>query len=229
MPVINNITLDIDMEQVLRRQKIGAQDKVQQEVMSICRELLADVERQQLLKPAIAYEIYRVSGISENSISLEDGTKLSGRLLPSLLSEARELGVAIGTIGYQLEERASGYFKEKEALHAVLLDGIGNSALDCLSRHVCQLMNGEAASRGCQASSPLSPGMKGWDIAEQQQLFRLVPAEQGGISLTSYTMMIPRKSTSVVIGIGPDMPTWTEAEACKRCSMKEKCAYRISD
>ena len=40
-------------------------------------------------------------------------------------------------------------------------------------------------------------------------------------------MMVPRNSVSMVIGIGPRMATWTRAEVCARCSLKETCPHRI--
>ncbi len=57
------------------------------------------------------------------------------------------------------------------------------------------------------ASSPLSPGMPGFAILEQWQVFQLVSAEEIGVSLTSSGIMVPRKSVSMVIGIGPQMTT----------------------
>jgi len=86
----------------------------------------------------------------------------------------------------------------------------------------------EALSRGYQASSPLSPGMPGFSISEQWQLFKLVPAEEIGVSLNPSGMMVPRKSTSMVIGVGMKMPTWTQAEVCDRCSLKRTCPYKVA-
>jgi len=39
--------------------------------------------------------------------------------------------------------------------------------------------------------------------------------------------MVPRKSISMVIGIGPQMTTWTKAEACASCNLSKTCRYRI--
>jgi hypothetical protein len=69
--------------------------------------------------------------------------------------------------------------------------------------------------------------MPGFPISEQWRLFELVPAEEIGVSLTPYGIMIPRKSISMVIGIGLQMTIWTQAEVCARCNLKETCLYRI--
>ena len=127
----------------------------------------------------------------------------------------------------RLEEKVTEYFTRNDPLRAVILDGIGNTAVDSLAQETCQLIKQEAASRNYEASSPFSPGMTGWPISEQWHLFRLVPAEQIGVRLTSSAMMVPRKSISLVIGIGQDMPIWTQSEVCDRCNLKKTCHYRV--
>ena len=40
-------------------------------------------------------------------------------------------------------------------------------------------------------------------------------------------MMVPRKSASMVMGIGVEMATWTRAEVCARCNLRQTCRYQI--
>ena len=110
----------------------------------------------------------------------------------------------------------------------MLLDGIGSAAVDSLTQEVCKFMTGEASSRGYQVSSPISPGMPGLSITEQWQLLEMVPSGEIGVSLTSSGIMVPRKSASMVMGIGPQMTTWTRAEVCAHCSLKQTCPYKIT-
>ncbi len=112
-------------------------------------------------------------------------------------------------------------------MSGLLLDGIGSAAVNSLAQEVCKLIAHEASLRNYQASSPLSPGGRSFPLSEQWQLFKLVPAEEIGVRLTSTGLMVPRKSVSMVIGIGPQMPTWTKAEACARCNLGRTCRYRI--
>lgn len=107
------------------------------------------------------------------------------------------------------------------------MDGIGNAVGDSLAQQAGNLMRREASLHGYQASSPLDPSMPGFPISEPWQMLKLVPVEKIGVSLTSSGVMVPRKSTSMVIGLGPQMITWTEAEVCARCSLMKTCPYRI--
>ena len=167
--------------------------------------------------------------MSRRQLSLKGKGVVHGPLLPSLLPEAKELAAVVCTIGPKLEKQVANYFNRDEPLRGLLLDGIGSAAVDSLTEEVCKFMTAEASSRGYQASSPISPGMPGLPITEQWQLLKMVPAEKIGVSLTSSGTMVPRKSASMVIGIGPQMKTWTRAEVCGHCSLGESCAYRIHE
>ena len=115
----------------------------------------------------MAYEIYRITEMSHWQVILEGNFVLSSPLLPSLLPEAKELAIVVGTIGPELEEQATDYFDRDEPLRSLLLDGIGSAAVDSLSLEICKFMAAKALSRGYQASSPISPGMPGLPITEQ--------------------------------------------------------------
>ena len=227
MPVIRDIPLSLKTGEVLRREGFREHSKVRSEIKSLIHELLASVKKAHLVAPAVAYEIYPITGMSAGQLSLEGNLVVHSPLLPSLLAEAKELAAVVTTIGPGLEKQVTDYTSQGEPLRGLLLDGIGSAAVDSLNQEVCKLMAGEASSRGYQASSPISPGMPGLPITEQWPLFEMVPAGEIGVSLTSAGVMVPRKSASMVIGIGPQMKTWTRAEVCARCHLRKTCPYRI--
>jgi hypothetical protein len=65
----------------------------------------------------------------------------------------------------------------------------------------------------------------GWPVENgQRQIFQLVDAASAGIRLTEGYMMVPKKSTSMVIGIEPDVEH--AGESCDYCSRAATCRYR---
>ena len=228
MPVIRDIPLSLKVSEVLRREGFRGQSKVRPEMKSLILELLAGIKKAHLLEPAIAYKIYTITEMNQTQLSLESNVVVHGPLLPSLLPKAKELAVVVGTIGPRLEKQATDYFERDEPLRGLLLDGIGSAAVDSITQEVGKFMAGEASSRGYQVSSPINPGMPGLPLTEQWQLLKMVPAREIGVRLTSSGIMVPRKSTSMVMGIGPQMKTWTQAEICVRCSLGKACPYKIS-
>ena len=228
MTVIRDIPLSLKTGAVLRRQGLGGRAKVRPEIQSLIDEQLASMDSAHLLEPAAAYEYYTVSEMSGSQISLEGDKAIHGPALPAILPEAKELVVLICTIGPKLEKQAGDFTKKGEALRGMLLDGIGSAAVDTLVPKILRIIAGEVAPRGYEISSPVNPGMPGFSMSEQWNLVKLAKAHEIGVSLTQSGMLIPRKSTSMVIGVGPRMTRWTQAQVCARCSLRKTCTYKVN-
>jgi len=228
MPIIRDIPLSLKTREVLRRQGFSGHSKIRPEIKILIRELLASLKRAHLLEPAVIYEHYTVRSMNGSQISLEDNKTINGPLLPAFSPEAKELAVLLCTIGPRLEKRVTDYASQGEPLRGILLDGIGSAAVDKLILEAFKLIASEVSSRGYEISSPVNPGMPGFPLTEQWNLLRLVNADEIGVSLSPSGVLVPRKSTSMVIGIGPRMTRWTQAEVCARCSLRETCHYKVT-
>jgi hypothetical protein len=226
MAIIRDIHLNLETSHVMRREGIRKYGSVKQDITTLIHELLAEVETNRLLEPAIAYEIYPVTEINKQQLSVA-GVKLHGSLFASVLPNAEELAVLLCTIGPRLESRVTEYLGRREPLRGTLLDGIGSAAVDSLAQAACRAVTKIALIHQQQASSPFSPGMPDFPITEQKQLFQLIPAEQIGVSLSASGVMVPLKSVSMVIGIGQGMLVRTQAEVCRRCNLSRTCHYRF--
>ncbi len=229
MPVIRDIPLSLKTREVLRRQGLGGGAKVRPEIKILIRELLAIVKKARLLEPAVAYEYYTVSSMNGSQISLEGDKAIHGPLIPAIFPEAKELAVLLCTIGPRLEKQVTDYSKSDEAMRGMILDGIGSTAVDMMTLEVLRLLANEVSSRGYEISSPVNPGMPGFPLTEQWNLLGLVNVDEIGVSLTASGVLVPRKSASMVIGIGPKMTRWTQAEVCARCSLRETCHYKVTE
>ena len=227
MAIIHDIHLNLEPGQILRREGIRKYGSVKPEIIALIDKLLAGIKDECLFEPAIICETYPVSEIDQYKLSLAGDKELHSQLLTSILSNAKELAIAICTIGPKLEKKVTEYLGRGEPLRGMLLDGIGSAAVDSLAQEACRLIAGIALSHGYQASSPFSPGMHGFPITEQSRLFQLVPAEQIGVSLTVSGVMVPLKSASMVVGIGQGMTVRTQAEVCASCNLSRTCHYRF--
>ena len=156
-------------------------------------------------------------------ILLQGGDELASPLVAHHLAGAEQVVLAVCTIGPQLEIFASSCMKE-DPLLGLALDGLGNASMEILGQQVCGRIGVQAQSLGLTTSSPLSPGEPEWPVdIGQSQIFSLIDPSWAGITLTSGGMMIPRKSISFVVGIGPEMTT---TDLCALCSLHERCRYR---
>ena len=228
MPVIHDILLSLKTREVLRRQGLGGGAKVRPEIKDLILELLTSVKKVSLLEPAVAYEYYTVSSMNGSQISLEGDKAIHGPLIPAIFPEAKELAAVVGTIGPRLEKQVTDYSKSDEAMRGMILDGIGSTAVDMMTLKVLRRLGSEVSSRGYEISSPVNPGMPGFPLTEQWNLLGLVSADEIGVRLTASGVLVPRKSASMVIGIGSNMTRWTQAEVCARCSLRETCHYKVT-
>jgi hypothetical protein len=221
--------LNLKSGEVLRRQGLRKGAEVRPGIRLVIREVFSGLKKSRLLEPTAAYEYYAVRSMSGSQISLEGDKAIRGQLLPAVFPEAKELAPVVIAIGPELEKQVTDYSKSGEILRGMILDGIGSAAVDSLVREVLRRIGNEVSSRGYEISSPVNPGMPGFPLTEQWNLLRLVNADEIGVRLTASGVLIPRKSTSMVIGIGPQMTKWTRAEVCARCSLRETCHYRVAE
>lgn len=226
MTVIRDIPLSLGMNYVLFRVRTGSASRLVSESRSMILELLARIEERQLLEPAMCYELVPLNHSPRAEARLNSGVMLPGKMMTGILPGTKMLAAAVCTIGPRLEEEVTCCLKREERLQALLLDCIGSSAVDVLIQRACHVMGDEAACRGYRASSPLSPGMHHLDISVQPDVFWLAQGQRIGMRLTESGMLVPRKSVSLLWGLGARMPTWSKAEVCRSCAKGDTCIYR---
>ena len=177
-----------------------------------------------LLEPAVLVKEFKVTGFKHNSMELEGGKKISGPLVAGHLAGASYITVAICTVGSKIDGYASDIMDDDIVL-GLAVDGVGSAAAESLANAVCHEIEIKAAAEGLQTTIPLSPGMIGWGVDECQPLiFDLVDPSEIDVSLTPYYLMVPRKSLSMIMGIGPNISSGERI--CDYCAMRETCRYQ---
>jgi hypothetical protein len=173
------------------------------------------------LQPAAAIYEAKIIEHRHDQILLDGGEKLTGSLVARHLAGAERVAAVVCTIGPELERLATA---QEGVLQALAVDGLGNAAVEALGQQICLRIGERAQAAGLETSAPLSPGEPDWPVnVGQQQIFSLLAPGPAGVRLTEGWMMIPMKSISFVIGIGPHME---QADLCELCSMKDRCRYR---
>jgi hypothetical protein len=174
------------------------------------------------IHPVVLTREISVQAHQHERILLEGGAILTGPLVTRHLSGAQRVFAAVCTIGTALEDTVSRLLGE-DPLYALALDGMGNAAVELLSQYACGQIGNLAQAEHLQASTPLNPGSPEWPVEiGQPQIFTLLDPSQAGITLTSGGMMIPKKSMSFIVGIGPEM---SQENMCEVCTLKETCRY----
>ena len=224
MPTLTHLELEIGVDDVLRGQ--GADPMI---VRKRSPHLITVAERAiqeglLLIQPSVCYREYRLQDVWHERLIFVSGEHLSGKLVARHLAAAQRIAIILCTIGDRLEKRSAEVWAS-DMVYSMALDGVGTAAVEALSAAACQYLSQQAESQGLQASIPISPGMIDWSVGEgQEQIFRLLEGEQAGVILTESFLMIPRKSATMVVGIGPNFIT--DGRACDFCNMRNKCRYQ---
>ncbi len=224
MPILEEWQLSIDVDQILKRQGADpniVRDRSPQVVQYAEKSLVVG---RSLIEPKLLYKRLTIEEISHEKLILNDGNSLTGRLITDHFAPASEILVILCTIGSQLEDEVDRSI-EKNTLQALALDEYGSAAVEALANSACRCFEDEAKSQQLNTSIPISPGMEGWPVEiGQPQIFGILPSDEIDVHLTDSSLMIPRKSLSMIIGVGEGQ--MLSGTTCDYCSLKETCRYQ---
>jgi hypothetical protein len=219
------LPVSIDGRQVLRLQGYKkATDVPTAEVLAIRDEALR--EAQAHITPRYLFERFRVAAVSDEAVELAGGARLAISGTARRWGAIREVGLGVCTIGEGLERRVEDLLNRREFPVAFMLDSAGWVAVETLANELGNWICSRLIAEGVKATPRLSPGLGGWDIWDQRVLFRLLPAHTIGIRINDYCVMLPGKSLSFGMGLGPDVRV-DQTHKCRRCDLAE-CAYRLA-
>jgi hypothetical protein len=222
--IIFDFELQLDMPRVLRGQGFpDGRPPANARVLELSRQLL--IEAQEFIEPVVLYDAVAIERIEDERVVLAGGTMLHSPTLATQLASAREIVVALCTIGPKLGGQVAAYLAARDPLRGVLLDGIGTAAVEELAVEACRRIGQQAMSRGLRLSRRFSPGDDDWPLEDQAVIFQLLPAEEIGLCLTDGYQIVPEKSLSLVIGLGEQMPE-SAASPCAYCHVYDRCRYR---
>lgn len=147
--------------------------------------------------------------------------------LPEPLQEAELLAFGISTIGVELEEEVDQLMKEGNYALSNILDSVGSAAVnetaDRLGTKVLDY-SGDNDLNNTRAFSPGS-GSSHWKIKNQRLIFDSLNPDELGVNLTPSFTMVPKKSSSFVIGLGKEVQQARDLFSCEGCERAD-CPYR---
>jgi len=224
MPILKGITPKIDVDQVLKAQ--GADPEIIRKRKPQLAKIAEDALEQglPLLDFKVIFREINVLSLRHERLNLENQGELKGKLIAEHFGPAAKVIVILCTIGSRLEQYSLETIKS-DPVTGLALEGVGSAAVEALANGACNYFEEKAAKEELGSTIPLSPGMIGWSVEEgQPQIFKLLDSKELGIKLTLSHLMLPRKSLSMVIGIGPDIKAG--GKTCDYCQMNETCKYQ---
>ena len=219
----NRIDIEIDKKQVHQYIGYDADYKLPARISSLIDEYIEHAHH--LIEPSYSYVIKDIERVQGSIVVIEGLIIFESRVIGRLLEQCHKVAVFLVTIGARLEEMVCQLAEDGLILHATVLDAIGSDAAERVADFVQGRIEEMASAQGLVTSLRFSPGYCDWDIGQQKKIFRAVDGNSIGIRLTKECLMIPRKSISGAIGIGPPSGNVGNYNPCKTCK-KYDCPNR---
>jgi hypothetical protein len=187
-------------------------------------QVLAMAREEALVHAAYSYRIVPLEAPAAPLLHAGGETLEAPWLLPAS-GQLTAVACGVCTLGPALERRVSELFGQRRASLAMALDELGNELLFDISRRAQDRIQAEAGRSGLCMSGELRAGDPGLALEAQAAVLRLADAASIGIHLSEGILMHPMKSTSMVMGVGVDLPasTWSR---CDSCRTRDKCGVR---
>ncbi len=221
MPVLRDIEIHIAIDELLRAQGNAAQRPA---VREAARWAIAEAQR--LAEPAAVWALLPVHQVDgERALVGEAWLRVGPHA--DLLTPAREALVSVGTIGPALEAEVRRLLQEGSLLEAFMLDSAGVLALAAVGDSLRRLAEDLAAQREWGVSLALAPGsLVGWPVHDQKALCGLLDLAAIGVALNFSQVLVPHKSASRLVGLGPGYTSRQVESACRFCPQRETCWRR---
>ncbi len=220
MVTLNN-GFDIDRQRVFRDIGYTPDSKPSARMVSLVNEYIGNAH--QFIAPSFSYVVRDIEMVKGTSVLLEDGVIFESGVIARLLEKANKVALFVLTIGKYLEDTDVRLAQDGLILQAAVLDAIGSDAVERLADSVEDQISEVAHNQGLNISRRFSPGYCDWDVSQQKMVFQAMKGDHAGVFLTDGCLMIPRKSISGIIGIGPSQIG--NYNPCKTCD-KHDCIGR---
>jgi hypothetical protein len=150
------------------------------------------------------YKIFnpRKVNLQGDYFTIDNRTFNCGKIIYSSLKNSDSIAFLISSVGEEIENWSKYFMYNEEMLKGYLIDKIASELVERLADKTQLLLEDELKEQELKATNRYSPGYCGWSVADQQNLFSLLPSKFCGVTVNDISMMKPIKSVSAVIGVG---------------------------
>lgn len=155
------------------------------------------------------------------------GRRLStGPVIAAQIREAESAAVFVCTAGPRLEAWSKRLILDGDFAKGYMVDAAASEAVEAAVEKIQNHLAETVLPGGARITNRFSPGYCGWPVSDQQNLFPLLPEGFCGVTLTASSLMVPIKSVSGIIGIGPSAKF--NPYPCRQCPMKDCFKRRVA-
>jgi hypothetical protein len=192
-------------------------------VTNLIEEILTDSHKVSIIKAE--YRVYTDVRFDNEtkSITINNVRFQIKKIVFGQIKKSDSVALFLCTAGAELGQRSREAMRDRDLLKGYIYDVVGSEIVEAAADLMQADLERNMLKIGKKITNRYSPGYCGWDVAEQHNLFELLPENFCNVKLTSSALMDPVKSVSGIIGIGKNVNF--NPYTCRMCNMKD-CVYR---
>lgn len=163
------------------------------------------------LKPRLSFSVMRGTLDAEKHLltlcnGLANETTFNiGNIISHQLKGSEAYSLFICSAGTEYQEYQDRLMAEGDMVRVFIADAIGSQLAEKCADRMEEFLQKSIDKLHWNRTNRFSPGYCGWHVSQQQKLFPLMQNHGTGVRLTESSLMIPIKSVSGVIGLGPEV------------------------
>ena len=225
--VLSPITIDINFKDIALKIKTSNNNP---EILKIARKVFNKAK--DIWKPMALYQWFEFENIGQDNLGriIQNSTQyvdFDFGYSFQFVSHARYALVSVYTAGQELELESKKASSNGDLLEAYFLDIIGLAVLDQAGQAIKDIAEKEAAKQDMGVSPFLSPGsVHGWELEDQKKLCSLLPLKKIDVKIQNDAILLPFKTVSCLIGLGPGYSDAKVGTTCQVCSKNHDCEMK---
>jgi hypothetical protein len=169
-----------------------------------------------LARPQAVFRIDEVLRLEPHRLELSSGAVFNGSV-GQFLAHSRMVATFIVTIGSAIERLSRRWLRAAQVMRGAIVDALASEYAECTAQLCQDEVRAWARPQGLDITPRYSPGYCGMRVSQQEPLFAGLPASEINVRLTPSCLMVPIKSVSGLIGIGPDDLVKPGGYPCEYC------------
>lgn len=185
-------------------------------------------EIRDLLRERSIYKEYNLRKSKDGLFLQGTNLYLPGDDIKRHLSRSKTCFLMAVTLGHEVDKKIR-YYERFNLTKALILDATATAFIEKLSYEICKKIESTLIEDNKKITERYSPGYGDLPIELQNEFLRTLDTQRMiGLTTTSTSILIPRKSVTAIVGVIEDDGTKLKRN-CKDCSSFKTCNFSRED
>ncbi|WP_027626002.1 vitamin B12 dependent-methionine synthase activation domain-containing protein [Clostridium lundense] len=218
---MHQCNLKISREEVLRY--LGVKSSLEENVNNLIDETIEEIKK--IIRLNFTWKVFLLQ-VRENKIILQNcKLELCGKSINNHLKYCDKCVLFAATLGSEVDRKIN-YYEKSNMTKALIFDACATAAIEEACDFVEEEIRKTALKDDKEITWRFSPGYGDLRLDIQKEFLQLLDAyKKLGLTVSSHSILIPRKSVTAIIGFMPKDKK-IEKKSCINCNKYDSCGFR---